>query len=211
MWMPFTERRAVLATLSLLLALLAGCASKPADDEDVEWTSAGASGPIAAGPAPEVSPDNARAFEAAVAALQAGNSDKAEVLLLEITVSQPELAGPWVNLGQVYLAKNDVESARQAFERAIAANPANCEAHTQLGVMHRQIGDFATAEEHYQACLERVPGYADAYLNLGILYELYLGRLSDALAVYRQYQTVSNDPDQRVKGWVMDLQRRVGS
>jgi len=209
MWMPFTERAAGLA--ALLLLLLAGCAGKPTKDGDVEWTSAGASGPIAETAAPEVSADNARAFDAAVAALQTGDTDKAEVLLLEITASQPELAGPWVNLGQVYLAKDDMEAARQAFEQAVAANPANCEAHTQLGVMHRQVGDFATAEEHYQACLERVPGYADAYLNLGILYELYLGRLSDALAVYRQYQTLANDPDQRVKGWVMDLERRVGS
>lgn len=209
MWMPFTERRAGLGVL--LLALLAGCAGKAARDDGAEWTSAGAPGPITAVPAPEVSAENARAFEAAVAALQAGDSDKAEVLLLEITASQPELAGPWVNLGQVYLTKGDMESARQAFERAVAANPASCEAHTQLGVMHRQVGDFATAEEHYRACLEQVPGYADAYLNLGILYELYLGRLSDALAVYRQYQTLANDPDQRVEGWVMDLERRVGS
>jgi len=93
----------------------------------------------------------------------------------------------------------------------VLANPGNCAARTELGVLLRQRGEFDAAEDHYLACLEYRPEYQAAYLNLGILYDLYLGRLDDALAAYRQYQSLASEPDNRVNGWVVDLERRVGS
>jgi hypothetical protein len=59
--------------------------------------------------------------------------------------------------------------------------------------------------------VERVPDFREAYLNLGILYELYLGKLPEALAAYRTYQSLLEAPDHRVDGWVMDLERRLTS
>ena len=146
----------------------------------------------------------------AVAMIQNGRHDDAEVLLLDITSTQPELAGPWINLGQVYVALEQPEEARRAFEAAAVANPFNCTAHNELGLLSRQNGDFEAAESHYLNCLQRVPGNDAAHLNLGILYELYLGRLTDALASYRSYQSLQSEPSRRVKGWVMDLERRLG-
>ena len=136
--------------------------------------------------------------------------DEAEVLLLEITRDQPELAGPWINLGQIPASREHYAQARRAFTEAVAANPFNCTAHNELAVLSRLHGDFATAESHYLACIERVPGFRAAYLNLGILNELYLGKLDEALVYYRQYQSFLNEPDRRVQGWVMDLERRLG-
>jgi len=161
-------------------------------------------------PLPKVRHSNAVAFDQAVAALRAGRLQEAEVLLQEITADQPELAGPWVNLGQVYVMLEKYEEARAAFNNAIAANPRSCAAHNQLGVLSRQFGDFRSAEEHYRSCLEQVPTFKDAYLNLGILYELYLGKLPEALEAYRRYQLLAGEPDRRVQGWVMDLERRLG-
>ena len=161
-------------------------------------------------PPPEVKGDNAAEFEAAVAFIQQGQFDDAEILLLGITSDQPELAGPWINLGQIYVALDQPEEARRAFEAAVAANPWNCTAHNELGLLSRVNGDFEAAEQHYLGCLERVPDNDAANLNLGILYELYLGRLSDALVYYRQYQSLQTEPDRRVQGWVMDLERRLG-
>ena len=161
-------------------------------------------------PVPALKGNTASEFEMAVSFLQAGRYEEALALLRHITAEQPELAGPWINLGQVYVALDAPEEARQAFESAIAANPYNCTAHNELGLLSRQNGDFEAAERHYLNCLERVPGNDAAHLNLGILYELYLGRLTEALASYRQYQSLQSEEDRRVKGWVMDLQRRLG-
>lgn len=161
-------------------------------------------------PVPEIKGDIASEFEMATVMLQDGQYTDAEVLLLDITSSQPELAGPWINLGQVYVAQGQPEEARRAFEAAVRANPYNCTAYNELGLLARVNGDFEAAEAHYLDCLERVPGNDAAHLNLGILYELYLGRLTDALINYRQYQSLQSQPDRRVKGWVMDLERRLG-
>ncbi len=161
-------------------------------------------------PVPEIRGSTADDFEAAVAHIQAGRFREAEVILLGITSDQPELAGPWINLGQVYVAMEQPEEARRAFEAAAAANPYNCTAYNELGLLARQNGDFEAAEAHYLRCLEHVPGNDTAHLNLGILYELYLGRLPEALANYRQYQALQGEEDRRVKGWVMDLERRLG-
>jgi len=170
---------------------------------------------VAVIPAPDIPPPAVRGatatdFETAVAFIRAGRYEDAEIILLGITSDQPELAGPWINLGEVYVALEQPEEARRAFEAAALANPWNCTAHNELGLLSRVHGDFEAAEQHYLSCIERVPGHGPALLNLGILYELYLGRLSDALVYYRQYQTLLTEPDRRVQGWVMDLERRLG-
>ena len=161
-------------------------------------------------PTPPVHGRNAVAFDQAVTAMREGRMGDAEIVLLEITVDQPELAGPWINLGRLYVALQQPEEARRAFESAIRANPRNCTAYNELGVLSRQVGDFAAAEEHYRTCLAQTPSFRDAYLNLGILYELYLGKLPEALQAYKRYQSLRSEPDRRVQGWVMDLQRRLG-
>lgn len=159
----------------------------------------------------EVSDRSAALFEDALAAMREQRFTDAEVLLLELTEREPELSGPWVNLGAVYLAMDDQQAAQEAFQRAIDLNPDNCAAYNQMGILSRQNGDFLTAEANYLACVERVPDFREAYLNLGILYELYLGRLPEALAAYRTYQSLLDTPDRRVEGWVVDLERRLTS
>ncbi len=196
------------AALLLLTACGGGATLKPA--ADAAAVASGADTLPPAGPPPEVKGDNRASFEQAVVAMQEGRMGDAEILLLEITSDQPELAGPWINLGQVYTALEQHEEARLAFLEAIRANPRNCTAYNELGVLSRQYGDFQSAEEHYRRCIEIAPEFKDAYLNLGILYELYLGKLPEALEYYRRYQSLLDEPDRRVQGWVMDLERRLG-
>jgi len=159
-----------------------------------------------------VKPQSAELFEASLVALRAADYGQAEVLLKKVTNIQPELSGPWLNLGQVYLAVERTDSARAAFEKAIESNPTNCAAYNQLGVLARQEGRLDEAEGSYLACIDRDPTFPQVYLNLGILYEVYLGKLELALKAYREYQNlaaVSGSEDARVTGWVLDLERRL--
>lgn len=214
----FTEPSLRAVLLTTLLALLTACATQ--NDRPASTMSSASTDPkdqnvdVAAServiPMPEVTDENVEVFERALTLIREDRFDDAEILLLEITMDQPELAGPWINLGQIYAARDQDEEARMAFESAIQANPWNCTAHNELGVLSRQNGDFESAERHYLMCIERVPSFKDAYLNLGILYELYLGKLTEALDSYRTYQSLLSEPDRRVKGWVMDLERRLG-
>jgi tetratricopeptide (TPR) repeat protein len=160
-------------------------------------------------PVPPLENGNRVLFDRATAMLREGNDAAAEVLFLELTESQPELAGPWTNLAHIYVGRGDQEEARRHLERALTANPNNCEALILMGVLARKNGLFSEAEEAYMQCTAAQPFFADAYLNLGILYELYMGRLGEALAAYNEYQSLIAEPDMKVAGWVMDLERRV--
>jgi len=159
-----------------------------------------------------VKPQSQQLFTQSLAALAASDYSRAESLLTQITKIQPELSGPWLNLGQVYLAGERNDSARMAFERSIKANPTNCAAFNQLGVLARREGRLGEAENSYLACIDRDPTFPQVYLNLGILYEVYLGKLPQALKAYREYQELqvsTGVEDPRVKGWVIDLERRL--
>ncbi len=162
-------------------------------------------------PTPPIKVGNQVLFERALSLLQSQQYLAAEVLLVELTQSQPELAGPWVNLGYVHLSQQRLEEARSAFSQAIEANPRNCDALNQLGVLARQQGQFDDAEGYYKQCIEAHPSYGNAHFNLAILYELYMGRFSEALVAYQRYQLSESEPDTRVVGWVMDLERRISS
>jgi tetratricopeptide (TPR) repeat protein len=179
---------------------LGGCSSSPPVER---------AGTAGAGPVVEVDRKSEQLFEQALTAIQAQRYTEAESLLKELTARDPLLSGPWVNLGGVYEALGDNDAAQRAYKKAIDANPNNCAAYVDLGVLSRRAGDFLTAEANYLACTQRVPNFREAYLNLGILYELYLGRLDDALKAYQTYQTLSESPDMRVAGWVSDLERRI--
>ena len=91
---------------SLVLLALQGCLSTDTAPRDTstEQRAEAVRPHVPIGPPPDVRSSNARLFDQAIAAIAAEAYVKAEVLLLEITDDQPELAGPWINLGQVYEA-----------------------------------------------------------------------------------------------------------
>lgn len=187
----------------VLAALVAACQSAPMPKA--------VPGVAASQPATqplEVDGKSERLFEEARAAIAQNRFTDAEVLLSELTARQPALSGPWVNLGMVQSELGDDEAAETSFKNAVDANPNNCAAYNELGVLRRRAGDFIAAEANYLACVARVPEFREAHLNLGILYELYLGRLDEALDAYRTYLAL-NGEDQRVQRWVSDLERRL--
>lgn len=218
---PAAQQMASRVASVVMLTALAGCSSIPGSSilSDALPRSAERA-PVVDIAAPEsssqtaqryeVEPRNVERFELALAAVDRDELLAAEKLFLQITKDQPELPGPWSNLAQIERQRGDIEAAGSVLRNAVDANPDNCQALTSLGLMSREVGDFASAEGYYLDCLQRDVDFADAHYNLGILYEIYLGRLPEALASYRTYQELTEKPDRRVAGWVMDLERRIG-
>ena len=54
------------------------------------------------------------------------------------------------------------------------------------------------------------PDYAPAHLNLGVLYDLYLGEPQKALEQFEHYLALAGE-NKQVAGWVIELRKRVGS
>ncbi len=170
---------------------------------------------LSAGPNPYLAtaqPVNAYAneqYSRAAAAMDTEEWRAAEDLLAQLTARQPELSSPWLKLGLAQMKQEKLAEAQRSFEKAIESNKANQEAYNQLALLHRKQGQFAKAEASYQKAIAVWPAYPAIRLNLGILYELYLGDLGKALQQYAIYQSLLPEPDRKVSGWISDLKRRL--
>lgn len=159
-----------------------------------------------------VVPPQAQAqFELATRAMENKAWAQAKTTLQKLTAAYPKLSGPYVNLGIVYRQLGEHERAKKAYVRAIVANELNGDAYSELGLLHREQGRFEDAEAVYLRGVDIWPHHSAAILNLGILYDLYMGQWERALEQYTLYQSLQAEPNKKVKGWIVDLERRLKS
>jgi tetratricopeptide (TPR) repeat protein len=142
--------------------------------------------------------------------MKAGRSSDAELEFKQLALAYPDLAGPEVNLGLLYLRESHYQDAEAAFHAAVERNPDNAIANDELGIVERKLGKFTEAEAAYQRTIAVEPNYAPAYLNLGVLYDLYLAEPQKALEQFEHYLTLAGD-NKQVAGWVIELRKRVGA
>ena len=122
-----------------------------------------------------VNPTTQRAFDDASRALRSGRVDEAERAYRALAQANPELGGPHANLGLIYRQAGKLAESASELEQAVKLSPRQPIFLNQLGVTYRQQGQFAKARDAYQKAIALDPGYAAPALNLGILYDLYLG------------------------------------
>jgi|SRR5690554_1774967 len=149
-------------------------------------------------------------FRFAVEALRGGNQDLAEQQLKEMLDNYPELSGPAYNLAVLSKQQGDLEQASYYLEIAVQRNAHNFDALNLQAQILREQGEFDRAEQRYLSIINAWGGYAPAYRNLGVLYDLYMGRTEEALVYYRQYNYMLAEPDPQVNGWIIDTERRLG-
>lgn len=218
--MRSAERSLQLIALGMASALLAACTAidlrGPTAPADAPKNAAAAAPAktteqAAAKPAAEqapVSPAAQRAFDAARQALAAGRTAEAERGFASLTKSDPELSGPYANLGLIQRQAGKTAEAVAAFEKAVQLSPQRADLHGQLGLAYRMNGDFAKARASYEQAIALDAAYAPAVLNLGILHDLYLWDGERALELYDRYMQLTPGGDEQVKRWISDLRNR---
>lgn len=220
--MKFTKR--MLFALSIAV-VVTGCSAPSPKPQNVEEKSpvvavapAGVSilpaGPVTPNPylqsKPSISGAVAQQFANATRAMRNKQWQQAETLLQQLIAQNNKLSGAYLNLGLVYRAQKEDKRAEQAFNDAITANHTNLDAYNQLAILQRETGRFSDAESNYKKALSIWPFHAESHKNIGILYDLYLGKSAEALAHFEAYQQIRGDGDKQVTGWIADLQRRLG-
>lgn len=150
-----------------------------------------------------------KAFNGALQAMQQQDWQRAHQLLVQLTERHSDLSGPWVNLGIVESRLGDVEAAERALAKAIEINPLNNDAYNQAALVKREQGKFAEAEALYVQALEVWPHSFESNRNLGILYDLYMGKFDLAMKRYELAAKLAPETDREIKGWVIDLKRRL--
>lgn len=216
-----------LGLIFFVIAFMQGCASQPSaqkqnaaqrGDEPVTLAAAGGSilpaGPVTPNPylqsKPSVNNATAQAFAQATRAMRSKQWPQAEAALTQITAQHKNFSGAWLNLGLVYRAQGEDKRAEAAFTQAITANHLNVDAYNQLAILQREQGRFNDAEANYKKALTVWPFHAESHKNIGILYDLYLGKNAEALAHFEAYRQLRGDGDKQLLGWIADLQRRLG-
>jgi tetratricopeptide (TPR) repeat protein len=210
MWSPrFTNRATTWLILPGIALVAAGCASSGPERAEVERVE-GTQLVQRDAAATEIPTEAMTMYEQAVAVMASGDLLDAELRLKEFVLRYPRYPGAYVNLAIIHLQDEDVEAARAAIDAALMINPDYSPALNQYGVLLRKNGKILEAEAAYLKAITADPEYALAHYNLGVLYELYLQRLGDALQHFERYQDLAGD-DPQVEKWITDLKRRVAA
>jgi len=141
--------------------------------------------------------------------MKSGKGLDAELEFKQLVAAYPEYAGPQLNLGLLYLHDSRLNEAEAAFKAVLARNPANVVAGNELGIVERRLGKFSDAEAVYLRVIDAQPDFAAAHLNLGVLYDLYLGEPQKALEQFERYVALAGE-NKQIAGWLAELKKRVG-
>ena len=159
-----------------------------------------------------------RDYRKAVKALEAGDYARAEAALQSFVTAHPGYANAYVNLAILMDRRGDSEGAVHLLQHAIEVDADNVFALNRLGLIKRQQGDFAAAEQAWLEATRVDPEYANAWYNLGVLYDLYLQDLDAAVNHYQRYHDLAASADfasesetAGVQRWITDLQRRIST
>ena len=74
-----------------------------------------------------------------------------------------------MGMGNVWLARGDLQMARQHYEEALRIKPDYAEAHNNFAMVLMQVGRMDEAVAHYRDALKDSPNFAQAYNNLGVV------------------------------------------
>jgi Flp pilus assembly protein TadD len=89
-----------------------------------------------------------------------GDYQKAESYMLQAKNLAPELADPYVFLGQIQLRQHRVKEAQESLRLAVNLNPYSAQNHTIYGIVLASNGDCVDADQQFEAALALEPGDA---------------------------------------------------
>jgi len=152
------------------------------------------------------------AYVAALDLMKQEKYAEAAPKLDELARTDSERAGPYINLGIAYLKLEKLEEAKQALLIATERRSGNAIAWNELGLVYRKMGQFQNAREAYKKSIKKRARYGKAYLNLGVLCDIYLADLNCAMRNYKKYLEVGTDKagDKNIQIWLADVTRRAG-
>lgn len=188
--------------------------SKPVQDADsaavLNRLNKPAAEPLTRDPEQVKQADLARSdYNRALSELRKGNLDGAQARFKDLSVQYPALSGPIVNQAIILRKKGKTQEAYDLLQKSILQHGKNPRLLNELGVLSRQLGKFKQAQVSYESAIRIDEQYAVAHYNLAVLADLYLHDPVLAMQEFEIYQTLIPEPDKKVAGWIIELQRRA--
>ena len=163
-------------------------------------------------------------FDDALLLYQQGNNEGAKVQIealiedLKASDTADVPSSIYVLRGDIAIQLAQLKDAALYYDLAREKNENNYLALNRLGVMAREEGQFTKAERLYLDAIDAWPGNPASYYNLGILYDLYMGKKKKALKNYEKYAALINNPligevdkkaSKEIARWIADLRRQL--
>ncbi|WP_223793399.1 tetratricopeptide repeat protein [Marinobacter sp. F4216] len=123
--------------------------------------------------------------------------------------AKPELAAQFANEGKQAFDQGRKQAAEIAWQKAVSLNPADAAVVNNLALLKKENKNFREAVTLLETGIQYSPDVAELHYNLGVIAELYLLDLEKALIHYQRYRELAGQDDQRVAGWIADLERRL--
>ena len=208
-----TKPRALFILLVLVFMVVgAGCSSKKnIRSENMRINGGSQQKFVSSTPsrnAQKVNADDKKTYKMALAMMEERNYSRAHDLFKRVSDNNPDLSGPFINMGIIALKQENNLQAESFFQQALKSKSDNEVVYNYLGIAYRQQGRFTEADTAYKMALRLDDTMAKTYLNLGILNDLYLGNYLEAQKHYLKYQQF--DPDNKqVNAWLLDLNSRI--
>ncbi|MEM9101465.1 MAG: tetratricopeptide repeat protein [Pseudomonadota bacterium] len=156
-----------------------------------------------------VAPELQAVFSEALIYMQQKQYQQAINAFTTILQNYPDASGASLNIAIAYQHLQDLEKALEYVIQATQNNPKNYIAFDVKGQVLRERGEFKAAKQAYATAITINKSYANAYLNAGILADLYLHDFVAAKNFYQEYLNLTGQPNKKVEGWIIDLNRRI--
>ena len=118
-------------------------------------------------------------FTYGIAFVEYGYIDEAQAAFERATISQPDYAAAWFNLGTIYLNKNMYPQAQKTLGEAVRLNPNDADAWNNLGMIAGQQENYDEALRNFLAAARANPNNSLAVENMMRVYR-FQGRAADA-------------------------------
>lgn len=203
MWIRSTS-----ALLSMWVVVLMGCSQgNIRRAEPIQVVLPAAVAKPAAGP---VIPHGIRGgFIQAIDLLQQGALQDARDMLLLLKLQMPGLIGVHLNLALAHYHLDELRPALYEVDEVLRLAPRHVIAYNLRGSILRQMGRFTEARVDFTKAITVDPNYAPAYLNLAILFDIYMQYWEDAKGYYRHYLQLVPEERERIELWIEDLDLRI--
>ncbi len=148
-------------------------------------------------------------YDTAIKYLKNNQIKKAQQLLVRLAKDNPGISGIHLNLALIYYRSFKFELSRQSLNKVLKISSKNSLAFNLSGTLYREAGKFKLAREAYLFALKLSPNYADAHLNIAILFDIYLESFKDAKQHYLSYLELNKGDNTKIKLWLQDLELRI--
>jgi tetratricopeptide (TPR) repeat protein len=131
-----------------------------------------------------------------------------EVFRMVVTRGNPRHQRAWSCIGFLLAEREEFQPALDAFERALALNPANAASHFNIAFILQRIGRHDEAIARFERALEADAKVDRAWYGLGLSLAR-LGRFEEAAAKFREAARLQPSKYERIKGFDPKVAERI--